>query len=135
MMFKYKKGNGNASHLLYFHHGKSSNAVVTKGSIEFQRQGVSIKDPQVVLNGHIHECMFLAKKQERFNEKTLRTYTELVWYLRTPGYVLSPSDTGKTTGWVSENHKDPKPRGCIFGSYYFENKSSSVSLEVTPKIV
>ena len=133
--FKYKKGNGAASHLLYFHHGKSSNAVVTKGAIEFQRQSVFIRDAQAVLNGHIHEAMSLAHKVERFNQRTMRTYTELVWYLRTPGYVLSPSDTGQTTGWVSERHKDPKPRGCMFGNYYFTSEKSEITLDITQKIV
>ena len=133
--FKYKKGNGNASHLLYFHHGKSSSAVVTKGAIEFQRQSVYIRDAQVVLNGHIHEAMSLAQKVERLNQQTMRTYTELVWYLRTPGYVLSPSDTGKTTGWVSERHKAPKPRGCMIGTYHYNNGRSEVTLDITQKIV
>jgi hypothetical protein len=133
--FKYKKGNGNASHLLYFHHGKSSGAVVTKGAIEFQRQSVYIRDAQVVLNGHIHEAMSMAHKVERLNHRTMRTYTELVWYLRTPGYVFSPSDTGKTTGWVAEKHKAPKPRGCMFGTYRYDNKRSEVTLDITQKIV
>ena len=131
--FKYTKGNGNASHLLYFHHGKSNNAVVTKGAIEFQRQSVYIRDAQVVLNGHIHEAMSLAQKVERLNPKTMRTYTELVWYLRTPGYVLSPSDNGTVTGWISEKHKEPKPRGCMFGTYHYYK--SEVTLDITQKIV
>jgi len=133
-MFKYTKGAGNASKLLYFHHGTSTSAPVTKGVIQTARQGVYLKDPDIVLNGHNHHSYCMPLQVERVNQKTMTPYTETVWYLRTPGYKKSAGDSLATWGYGAEKHRTPTPRGCMFLSLEFNSKSPVIDCDILQKI-
>lgn len=132
--FAYKKGTQSASTRIYFHHGKSSNAQVTRGVIQTNRQGVYVKDAELVHNGHLHDAYAMPIKVERLNQKTLATRTEVQWYVRTPGYVYSKADMMEMTGYVPERHPAPKPRGCAFVRYNYQNGDPTIDIEVTQKI-
>ena len=132
-MFKYKKGGGNASKLLYFHHGKSSGAVVTKGVIQVARQGVYLQAPDIVLNGHNHEAYAVPLQVERIDQY-MRPYTQTIWYLRTPGYKKSPGDSMQTWGFGAEKHRHPTPRGSMFLDMEYQHGPETVTMDVAQKI-
>lgn len=133
-LFQYKKGGANASKTLYFHHGTSTNAPVTKGVINVNRQAVYIHDADIVLNGHNHHAYTMPIQVERLNLKTLEPYTETIWYLRTPGYKMSAGDSKQVYGYGPEKHREPTPRGCMFIDMSFTKTSSIVDLDVIQKI-
>ena len=132
--FKYKNGSAGASKTLYFHHGTSANAPVTKGVINVNRQAVYIHDADIVLNGHNHHAYTMPIQVERLNMQTFEPYTETVWYLRTPGYKMSAGDSQQVYGYGPEKHRGPTPRGCMFIDMSFNKHSSIVDLDVIQKI-
>lgn len=133
-MFKYKKGNGNATKLLYFHHGSSNGAPVTKGVIQVARQGVYLQAPDFVLNGHNHQAYTMPVQVERLNQNTMMPYTETVWYLRTPGYKRSAPDAMETWGFGAERHRAPTPRGSLFLDMEYAHGTETVTTEIVQKI-
>lgn len=133
-MFKYKKGTGNASKTLYFHHGVSGNAPVSKGVIQAARQGVYLQAPDYILNGHNHHAYCLPVQVERLNQKSMMPYTETVWYLRTPGYKKSAVDGMATWGYGAERHRAPTPKGCLFLDMEYNHLNETVTAEIVQKI-
>ena len=133
-MFKYKKGGAAVSKTLYYHHGKSNGAPVTKGIIQVNRQAVYIHDADIVLNGHNHQSYCMPVQVEKLNQKTMRPYTSTVWYLRTPGYKKSPGDSLQTWGYGPEKHRSPTPRGCMFVDFTYSHSDDSVEAEIVQKI-
>jgi hypothetical protein len=131
--FKYKKGTDAPSRMLYWHHGTSSNAIVTKGTIQTNRQGVYLHDADVVLNGHNHHAYCLPIQAEKVNQNTLEPYTKTVWYLRTPGYKMSAPDCQQVYGFGAEKHRAPTPRGCMFLDMTYK-KGVGVDIEIRQKI-
>lgn len=134
-MFRYKKGNGHSSKVLYFHHGVSNNAPVTKGTIQTARQAEYLHGADYVLNGHNHHAYVLPIQVERLNQQTMTPYTESVWYLRTPGYKMSPGDSQTTWGFGPERHRSPTPRGCMFLDMEYQHRDSdTVNSEILQRI-
>jgi len=133
--FRYKKGAANASKVLYWHHGKSNGAPVTKGVIQVARQGVYLQSPDFVLNGHNHQAYCMPVPVERLNQKTMEPYTDVVWYLRTPGYKTNPTDSMKTWGFEAERHRAPTPRGCIFLELDYSSTYNTIKSEIRQKII
>jgi UDP-2,3-diacylglucosamine pyrophosphatase LpxH len=133
-MFKYNKGGAAVSKNLYFHHGVSNGAPVTKGVIQVNRQGVYLHDVDFVLNGHNHQAYVMPLQVERLSQKSMKPYTSCVWYLRTPGYKKSPGDSLKTYGFGAEKHRAPTPRGCMFLDMTYTHSDDSISAEILQKI-
>jgi len=134
-MFKYNNGGAAMSKTLYFHHGKSTGAVVTKGVIQVARQGVYLQAPDYVLNGHNHSAYTFPLQFERLNQKTMKPYTETIWYLRTPGYKKSPGDSMKIWGFDAEKHRAALPRGCMFLEMQYQHSSDdTIETEILQKI-
>jgi hypothetical protein len=133
LMFQYEKGADSSNKVMYFHHGKTTHAEVTRGVIQTARQGVYIKDADLIHNGHTHDAYALPIKVERLNQKTLETDTEVQWYIRTPGYQLSAADTMDTFGFVPERNKAPKPRGCAIVNFHYA-KGQGIEMEATLRI-
>jgi UDP-2,3-diacylglucosamine pyrophosphatase LpxH len=133
-MFNYRKGNAKVSKILYFHHGKSTGAVVTKGVIQVNRQGVYLNDVDFVLNGHNHNSYLMPLQVERINQRTMEPYTQTVWYMRTPGYKKSPGDSMQVWGYGAERHRTPTPRGCMFLEMTYSHPTETVTAEVMQKI-
>jgi hypothetical protein len=135
-MFSYRKGTARTSKLLYYHHGNSTSAPVTKGVIDTARQGVYLQAPDIVLNGHNHHAYSMPVSVERVNQKTMTPYIETVWYLRTPGYKKSAPDSLATWGFAAEKHRAPTPRGCIFLDLeYNHGGGDTITAEIVQKIV
>jgi hypothetical protein len=134
VMFKYKHGSAGASKLLYWHHGVSSGAPVTKGMIQVNRQGVYLQAPDFVLNGHNHQSYSTPVPVERMNAKTMQPYTDTVWYLRTPGYKKSAVDSNSVWGFEAEKHRAPTPRGCMFLGMEYKHTDDTIETEILQKI-
>ncbi len=133
IMMDYTKGGDKLSKNLYWHHGVSSGAPVTKGVIQVNRQGVYLHDADIVLNGHNHQSYWMPVQVERVSKKTMDVYTESVHYFRTPGYKMSPSDSGSVVGYGAEKHRAPTPKGCVFLDFEY-HKGSPLQLEHRIKI-
>jgi hypothetical protein len=131
----YDKGNTSASKILYWHHGKSSSAVVTKGIIQVSRQGRWLVSPDIILNGHLHTTYTHADKIEIFDPRAMKIRTKLRWWLRTPSYIFSPGELEDVHGFNAEKHRGPLPRGSVFGKFHYNASDSQVSFEPTQKIV
>lgn len=114
IIFNYKKGSGQASKLLYWFHGTSSHAVVTKGIIQVNRQGVWLLSPDFILNGHTHDAYTRPEPVEKFNMKSRQPYRDGKLYFRSPGYKNSTTDTMRTSDWASRTNRAPKNKGCYF---------------------
>ena len=131
--FKYDKGGDRPSKTLYWHHGTSGSAPVTKGVIQVARQAVYIHDADIVLNGHNHNAYWMPVQVERVNKSTMIPYTETVHYFRTPGYKMSKGDSLSMHGYGAERHPAPTPRGCVFLDMTY-HKGYGINIEHRTKI-
>jgi len=134
-MFKYNKGAAAVSKTLYWHHGTSNNAVVTKGVIQVNRQGAYLRDVDFVLNGHNHAAYVMPLQVDRLNQRTMQPYTETVFYLRSPGYKKPVSDANNVWGFEAEKHRSPNPRGCMFLNMEYSHNGDTIESEILQKIV
>ena len=133
--FNYKKGGGQASKTLYFHHGTSTSAPVTKGVIQVARQSAYIYDADIVLNGHNHHAYTVPIQVEKINKKTMEPYTQTIWYLRTPGYKMSAGDSQQVVGFGPEKHRAATPRGCMFlDMEYHHSDHDLIDIDILQKI-
>jgi hypothetical protein len=96
--------------LKYFH-GAGSEAPVTKGVIQTNRQAVYLPDANVVVNGHNHHQYIIPIARERLSGKG-RHYTDLQHHVRIPGYKQDYGDG--TQGWSVEKGGVPKPIGAVW---------------------
>lgn len=135
IMFQ-RVGKSSGSKIIYFHHsGVTGNAPVTKGMLAVNRQATYIQSADYILNGHNHHAYVTPVSVERLTP-TMRPYSQTVWYLRSPGYKLSPADSLSVNGYGVEKFRAPTPRGCLFLRLDFKHKVDSDLLkgEVIPKI-
>lgn len=104
---------------LYWHHGLSTSAPVTRGIIETAREGTYLPDADVVVNGHNHQQYITSVPRLRLNRKG-RTYRDYQKFLRTPGYKTAGLFANSQTGFDVERHPAPTPLGCIRVDWYFD---------------
>lgn len=112
--FRYSKGRANTSKLLYWFHGTSSHAVVTKGMIQVNRNSTWLKAPDYFVFGHTHDGWADPEPIEDFNMKSKRPFRDGMLFFRTPGYKNSPTDEHKPSSWASQKQRAPKNKGCYF---------------------
>lgn len=103
-------GTRSSVRIKYFH-GAGSEAPVTRGMIQTNRQAVYLPDADIVLNGHNHQEYTTSIKRERISTKGIQ-YFDLVHFGRTPGYMDDYGDGSE--GWAVESGHVPKPQGCIW---------------------
>jgi hypothetical protein len=94
-----------------YNHGSGSEAPVTKGVIQTNRQAVYLPDADIVLNGHNHNEYVLSMKRERINSMG-NLFFDLVHFVRTPGYKNDYNDGSE--GFEVERMMNPKPQGAIW---------------------
>jgi len=128
--FDYRRGMARASKLLYFHHGVSSYAKVTRGVIWTNRQGRWLTDPDYVVNGHNHFAYSMPLSTERFNPRTRRTVRGSQHYFRSPGYKNSPTDTHRMTGWAAQKQRDPANKGCYILDLHYSHNGDTITKEI-----
>jgi hypothetical protein len=102
--------------LKYFH-GAGGGGPVTRGVIDTNRQAVYLPDADIVVNGHTHDNYIVPVARERFglHENISHDY---LWFIRTPTYKDEYGDGGG--GFHIERGRPPKPVGCVFGEFYYE---------------
>jgi UDP-2,3-diacylglucosamine pyrophosphatase LpxH len=135
VMFRYKKGNGAASKTIYWHHGSGGAAPVSHGLIQANRQGVWIRDADIVVNGHNHKNYTYAHPTEKLNQITMQPYNDIIWYLRTPGYKKSSGESMTTWGFEAEKLREPTSKGCIFLTMEYNKANETVATDVMQKII
>lgn len=111
---------------LYYHHsgGSNSEAPVSKGVIQTNRQGVYLPDADIVLNGHTHTNYWLAIPRIRLSNKG-EPYNDLCHFVRTPGYK-------RPGAWELSKGMQPKAVGCVFLRLGWYNDRPTV--HITPEI-
>jgi len=119
------------SKLLYYHHGRGgTEAPVTRGMIETNRQSVWLDGVDVVLNGHNHQN-YITKipVQGVSNRDTLRTSTRA--FIRTPGYLQAYTEDAD---WTSEygilGNKGPTACGCVMMHMEWDRAADSDTKDV-----
>lgn len=133
LSFKYKKGKTSHRKIVYFHHGTSSNAVVTKGVIQTNRQAVYMHEADIIQNGHLHEGWVVPISRARLADNG-EPYNDIQWHMMTPGYKNSGIATKETFGYAAERHPAPKPKGCAKVEYKFD-KNAGVDIQPIPMFV
>jgi hypothetical protein len=112
--FKYKRGGAAAGRRLYFYHGISGSAPVTHGIMDANRQGTWLHAPDICLNGHNHKSWIYSHPIEKMNEKTETPYKDIQWFLRTPGYKMSSTETLDINGFDAEKNRSPTAKGATY---------------------
>lgn len=117
----------------YFH-GAGSDAPVTRGVIQTNRQAVYLPDADVVVNGHNHSAYVVPIARERLTIQG-QQYADLAYHVRTPGYKQEYGDGA--TGWDVSRGAPPKPIGCIWLKLSYkggngEGKNHNGRIVITP---
>ena len=129
--FMFARTKYQSSIKLKYHHGyATTDAPVTRGVIQTNRQAVYLPDADIVFNGHNHNEYVLSIKRERLSNKG-KTYFDLVHFARTPGYKNDYQDG--TRSWMVQKGQPPKPLGCIWMRLFYE--SAMIKVELTADII
>jgi len=116
--FMFKRGDVNHGSLtMRYHHsgGSNSEAQVTKGTIQTNRQATVYPDADLVLNGHTHTNYILGNPRARLSSKGV-PYQDVQYFFRTPGYKW-PGD------WEEDDKgMQPKAHGCIWVDMTWDSK-------------
>ena len=121
----------------YFH-GAGSEAPVTRGVIQTNRQAVYLPDADLVVNGHNHNAYYVPIARERVTDHGMQ-YTDLAHFIRTPGYKQDYADG--SGGWTVTGGGVPKPIGCVWvklkyigGAGNGRNHNGRIEVSVTPEV-
>jgi hypothetical protein len=95
----------------YAHGFGGTDAPVTRGVIQTNRQAVYEPDANVVVNGHNHEAWYMPIARERISDKG-DVYQDIQHHIRTGTYDDDYGDGH--SGWHVESGKPPKPRGAVW---------------------
>jgi len=105
--------------LIKYSHGfGGTDAPVTRGVIQTNRQAVYEPDADIVVNGHNHESYIMPIPRERLSEKGV-VYQDLQYHIRTGTYDNDYGDGH--SGWHVESGKPPKPRGAVWINFVYHN--------------
>lgn len=116
----------------YYHGSGGSDAQVTRGTIQTNRQAVYLPDADVVWNGHNHYSYVFPIARERLSDKGV-TYQDVAWQVRTPGYKDEYGDG--SSGWAVEKGKDPKPLGaCWLRFYVYDGRTGRIGMDAIQAI-
>lgn len=110
--YAHKQDTPTDSVRMYANHGYGgTEAPVTKGVIQTNRQGTYLRNVDVVWNGHNHNGYIVPIQTIGLtNKDTLEEST--IWYLRTPGYKNGYRNG--IEGWETYSGMGPKPIGSIW---------------------
>lgn len=125
--------------LKYFH-GAGSEAPVTRGVIQTNRQAVYLPDADIVVNGHNHNAYYVPISRERVSDVG-ELFMDIQHHIRIPGYKNGYGN-GKS-GWEVTRGGVPKPVGCVWMKMRFDysesqkihgNNSGSIKLQFIPDV-
>jgi predicted phosphodiesterase len=112
----------------YFH-GAGSDAPVTRGTIQTNRQQVYLPDADIVWNGHSHNAFIVPIARERISEAG-KIWKDICYHLRTPGYKDDYQEGAG--GWLVERGGPPKPRGACWLRMFYDSAGQSHFVTVEP---
>jgi hypothetical protein len=110
--------------------GAGSEAPVTRGVIQTNRQAVYLPDADIVVNGHNHSNYYVPISRERISNKGVLHF-DIQHHIRIPGYKQDYADG--SGGWTVERGGVPKPIGAVWMRLYYEQKA--VRLQFVPDLV
>lgn len=93
---------------LHYFHGSGGGAVVTKNTIQHQRQTAMIEGADCIWMGHTHDA-FVMESAKHYMDKLHRPRQSTVWQLQTPTYKEEFQD--RHHGYHVEKGRPPKPLG------------------------
>lgn len=114
-LFTINKTKRASIRMKYFHGAGGTDAAVTRGVIQTNRQAVYLPDAEIVVNGHNHNAYVVPIARERCSMHG-KTFRDIVWFIRTPGYKDGYRDG--TSGWAVEKGHAPKPLGACWVRFY-----------------
>ena len=118
--------------ILRYFHGNSTNAPVTRGMIETNRQAVYLPDANVVLNGHNHHGYYAPIERQRINQQGHLEY-DTIHFVRTPGYKRANHDNYPKEGFDTEKLPEPRPIGCVWMQMTYTSRGG-IHLSFTPDL-
>jgi hypothetical protein len=114
----------------YAHGFGGTDAPVTRGVIQTNRQAVYEPDANIVVNGHNHESWYVPIARERLSEKGV-VYQDIQHHVRTGTYSNDYGDGH--SGFHVETGKPPKPRGAVWLNFSYKNEEILVKPELAIK--
>ena len=122
-MFTHSGVTPDSSLKLKYFHGAGSEAPVTRGVIQTNRQAVYLPDADIVLNGHNHNNYYVPISRERISNKgTL--FFDIQHHIRVPGYKSEYADG--SGGWAVERGGIPKPNGAAWMRMFYDDHAPQV---------
>lgn len=110
------------SYRMKYFHGAGSEAPVTRGVIQTNRQAVYLPDADIVVNGHNHNAYYVPICRERLSGKGIQ-YQDIQHHIRIPGYKQEYADG--SGGWTVERGGVPKPIGAVWMRMYYTRSETS----------
>jgi hypothetical protein len=114
----------------YAHGFGGTDAPVTRGVIQTNRQAVYEPDANIVVNGHNHESWYVPIARERLSGKGV-VYQDLQHHIRTGTYGNDYGDGH--SGFHVETGKPPKPRGAVWIRFIYCNDNIRIVPEMAIK--
>ena len=119
--FRFRKDKSNSRLtplILNFTHGYGGSSPVTKGVIQSNRKALYLPDANFCVSGHIHQSWMMEINRERINHQGSLYIDEQV-HVCLPTYKEEylPGEN-----FHREKGRSPKPLGCWFLRFYFENQ-------------
>lgn len=114
---------------LFYHHGGTSGAIMSFGTLSTRRIGSWVPDADIVAQGHTHDGYALALPRLRINDAgTL--LRDVVHYIRTPGYK---DEATSLDSWAMQKEMPTKGLGCAWVRFHYEGGRvvTDAHLEVT----
>lgn len=138
VVWMYDISGVNKSIKLKYFHGAGSEAPVTRGVIQTNRQAVYLPDADIVVNGHNHNSYYIPIARERISTQGIQ-YMDIQHHLRVPGYKQAYGDGAK--GWDVTRGGVPKPVGCCWVKHWFAysdtnvtNKTGQMKIKIEPYV-
>ena len=103
---------------LFYHHGYGGGGPVTKGVIQTNRRAVYLPDASIIVTGHIHEAWNIPIKRERISQRGV-VKQDIQWHVSVPTY--KDDYANGTGGFHIEKGRPPKPMGCAWLVFRYEN--------------
>lgn len=107
---------------LYYHHGATKGAPVTKGTIEHERLAARVDGADVIVAGHNHRGYILPTIVDAVTDRGV-AYGKTVWHIRTAGY--KEEWLNERRGFAMEGNHGPRPLGGVMLNVNFEGTGAN----------
>ena len=105
------------------YHGTGGGGVVTRGSIQTNRNAVFYPDAEIVLTGHTHDDWSIGIPRERLSTSGA-VYRDVQLHIRPPGYKDAWGDG--SGGWEVERGLGPKSLGSVWLRFFYSRSRNQI---------